>query len=179
MKKIITLLWLAVLTSGLQAQKAQMLFYGVIEEGVLMDPSGDVAVKPGKSRPIKDVKVLVYTAGELVSSNVSKETGFYGVLLKSGGNYDVIFEKDGYFSRKYELNCKNLEHPADGSALKCPLDIDLFKAVEHAELKHLSEKTYGICSVNRNEIKWNKEAMMKDKVKFYELAQPLYLQNEK
>ncbi len=66
-----------------------------------------------------------------------------------------------------------------GSALKCPLDIDLFKAVEHAELKEMSKKPYGICSVNRYEIQWNKEAMRKNKVKFYELAQPLYLQNEK
>jgi hypothetical protein len=179
MKKIITLLCLSVLTFGLQAQKAQMLFYGVIEEGVLMDPHGDAVPKTGKSKPIKDVKVMVYAAGELISSNVSKETGFYGVLLKSGGNYEVVFEKAGYFSRKYELNCKNLIHPSDGSALKCPLDIDLFKEVDHAELRHMSEKTYGTCSVNRNEIQWNKETMMKNKVKFFELAKPLYPQNEK
>jgi hypothetical protein len=179
MKKIITLLCLAVLTSGLQAQKAQMLFYGVIEEGVLTDPRGDAIPKTGKSKPIKDVKVMVYAAGELISSNVSKESGFYGVLLKSGGNYEVVFEKTGYFSRKYELNCKNLEHPTDGSALKCPLDIDLFKEVDNAELKELCEKPYGICSVNRREIQWNKEATLKSKIKFFELAQPLYLQNEK
>lgn len=179
MKKIITLICLAVLTTGLQAQKAQMLFYGIIEEGVLVDPTGDDSPKAAKQKPLKDVKVHVYAAGELISSNSSKESGFYGVLLKSGGNYEVVFEKDGYFSKSYELNCKNLQHPADGSALKCPLDIDLFKAVDHAELKQLSEKPYGICSVNRNEIQWNKEAMRKNKVKFYELAQPLYLQNEK
>jgi hypothetical protein len=179
MKKIITLLWLAFMTAGLQAQKAQMLFYGIIEEGVLVDPNGDVSPKTSKQKPLKDVKVYVYAAGELISSNSSKESGFYGVLLKSGGNYEVLFEKDGYFSKKYELNCKNLEHPADGSALKCPLDIDLFKAVDHAELKQMSEKPYGVCSVNRNEVQWNKETMRKNKTKFYELAQPLYLQNEK
>jgi hypothetical protein len=179
MKKIITLLWLALVASGLQAQKAQMLFYGVIQEGVLTDPTGDDAAKAKKQKPLKDVKVHVYAAGELLSSNVSKESGFYGVLLKSGGNYEVVFEKDGYFSKKYALNCKNLEHPSDGSALKCPLDIDLFKEVDNAELNQLCEKPYGICAVNRNEIKWNKEAMLKNKVKFYELAQPLYLLNEK
>jgi hypothetical protein len=179
MKKIITLLCLAILTSGLQAQKAQMLFYGIIEEGVLSDPSGDDSQKAKRQKPLKDVKVHVYAGGELVSTNASKETGFYGVLLKSGGNYEVVFEKDGYFSKTFELNCKNLEHPADGSALKCPLDIDLFKAVDQAELKEMSKKPYGICSVNRYEIQWNKEAMRKNKVKFFELAQPLYLQNEK
>ena len=179
MKKIITLLWLAFMTAGLQAQKAQMLFYGIIEEGALSDPSGDDTQKAKRQKPLKDVKVHVYAGGELVSTNASKETGFYGVLLKSGGNYEVVFEKDGYFSKTFELNCKNLEHPADGSALKCPLDIDLFKAVDQAELKEMSKKPYGICSVNRHEIQWNKEAMRKNKVKFYELAQPLYLQNEK
>jgi hypothetical protein len=179
MKKIITLLWLAIVTTGLQAQKAQMLFYGVIEEGILTDPAGDEASKAKKQKPLKDVKVHVYAAGELLSSNVSKESGFYGVLLKSGGNYEVVFEKEGYFSKKYALNCKNLVHPSDGSALKCPLDIDLFKELDNAELKQLSEKPYGICSVNRNEIQWNKEAALKSKIKFFELAQPLYLQNEK
>ncbi len=179
MKKIITLLWLAILTSGLQAQKAQMLFYGVIEEGVLNDPTGDDAPKAKKQKPLKDVKVHVYAAGELLSSNVSKESGFYGVLLKSGGNYEVVFEREGYFSKKFTLNCKNLEHPADGSALKCPLDIDLFKEVDNAELKQMSEKPYGICSVNRHEIQWNKEAMLKNNVKFFDLARPFYLQNEK
>jgi hypothetical protein len=179
MKKIITLLWLAIVTTGLQAQKAQMLFYGVIEEGMLTDPTGDEAPKAKKQKPLKDVKVYVYAAGELLSSNVSKESGFYGVLLKSGGNYEVVFEKEGYFSKKYVLNCKNLEHPLDGSALKCPLDIDLFKEVDNAELKQLCEKPYGICSVNHNEIQWNKEAALKTKIKFFELAQPLYLQNEK
>jgi hypothetical protein len=33
MKKIITLFWLIAVTTTLQAQKAQMLFYGVVEEG--------------------------------------------------------------------------------------------------------------------------------------------------
>ena len=179
MKKIITLLLLAAIATGLQAQKAQMLFYGVIEEGILTDPTGDDAQKSKRQKPLKDVKVHVYAAGELISSNVSKESGFYGVLLKSGGSYEVVFEKDGYFSRTYTLNCKNMEHPADGNVLKCPLDIDLFKAVDHAELKQLSEKPYGICSVHRNEIQWNKEAMRKNNVKFYELAQAVYMQNEK
>ncbi len=179
MKKIITLLLLAAIATGLQAQKAQMLFYGVIEEGILTDPTGDDAQKSKRQKPLKDAKVHVYAAGELISSNVSKESGFYGVLLKSGGSYEVVFEKDGYFSRTYTLNCKNMEHPADGNVLKCPLDIDLFKAVDQAELKLMSEKPYGICSVNRNEIHWNQEAMLKNNVKFFELAQTVYLQNEK
>ena len=85
MKKIITLMMLAVLATGVHAQKAQMLFYGVIEEGILIDPNGDETVKNKKQKPIKDVKVSVFSAGELISTNQSKETGFYGVLLKSGG----------------------------------------------------------------------------------------------
>ena len=179
MKKIITLIFLAVLANGVHAQKAQMLFYGVIEEGILIDPNGDEAVKNKKQKPIKDVMVSVFSAGELISTNQSKETGFYGVLLKSGGTYDVVFEKDGYFKKTYQLNCKKLEHPSDGSALKCLIDIDLFKAVDVAELNDLSQKPFGICSVIRNQIQWDTEAMHKTKVKFFELAQPLYQQNEK
>jgi len=181
MKKMLTLLWLVLLTTTLEAQKAQMLFYGVVEEGVLTDPSGDAPAENKKAKPkaLSRVKVNVYCAGELVSSNESKESGFFGVLLKSGANYEVVFEKDGYFSRKYVMNCKNLQHPNDGSALKCPLDVDLFKAVDSAELKRMSEQPYGVCAVSRNTIEWNKELILKNKIKFYELAQPLYQQNEK
>ena len=179
MKKIITLILMAALTVEVHAQKAQMLFYGVIEEGILIDPSGDQNVKNKKSKPIKDVNVCVFSGGELITTNQSKETGFYGVLLKSGCTYDVVFEKDGYFKKTYQLNCKKLEHPADGSALKCLIDIDLFKSVDVAELKELSQKPYGICSVIRNQIQWDTKGMYENKVKFFELAQPAYLKNVK
>lgn len=179
MKKIVTLFLMATLAVEIQAQKAQLLFYGVIEEGVLSDPSGDESEKNKKQKPIKDVRVSVFSAGELISTNQSKETGFYGVLLKSGTTYDVVFEKDGYFKKTYQLNCKKLEHPADGSALKCLIDIDLFKSVDVAELQELSQKPFGICSVIRNQIQWDTEAMHENKVKFFELAQPTYLKNVK
>ncbi len=181
MKKIITLFWLIAVTTTLQAQKAQMLFYGVVEEGVLTDPNSDddLSNKKQKNRPLSHVTVHVYAGGELLSSSESKESGFYGVLLKSGGNYEVVFEKNGYFSKTYSMNCRNLLHPADGSALKCPLDVDLFKAVDNAELKKISERPYGVCSVSRNDIQWNKETMMKNRVEFFEVAQPIYLQNTK
>ena len=179
MKKIITLILLAALANGVHAQKAQMLFYGVIEEGVLMDPSGEETVKNKKQKSIKDVNVSVFSAGELISSNQSKETGFYGVLLKSGGTYDVVFEKEGYFKKTYQINCKKLEHPSDGSALKCLIDIDLYKSVDVAELNDLCQKPFGICSVIRNQIQWDTEAMHKNKIKFFELAQPAYQKNVK
>ena len=179
MKKIITLFIWALLANGVHAQKAQLLFYGVIEEGVLTDPSGDESGKNKKQKPIKDVKVSVFSLGELISTNTSKETGFYGVLLKSGSTYDVVFEKEGYFKKTYQLNCKKLEHPSDGSALKCLIDIDLFKLVDVAELHDLTQKPFGVCSVNRNQILWDAEMMQQHKVKFYELARPAYLQNSK
>jgi len=76
MKKIITLFLLATLSTGVYAQKAQMLFYGVIEEGILSDPTADENSKNRKQKPIKDVKVSVFAAGELISTHVSKESGF-------------------------------------------------------------------------------------------------------
>ncbi len=180
MKKIIALLWLATLTTTLNAQKAQMLFFGIVEEGVLTDPSGDGGKKKKqKPQPMENVKVHVYCGGELISSNESKENGFFGVLLKSGANYEVVFEKEGYFSRKYEMNCRKLERPTDGGALKCQLDIELYKAVDSAELNGLSEKPYGVCAVTRTEIQWNHELAAKNRIAFFELAQPHYFQNRK
>lgn len=180
MKKIVTLLWLAALTTTLHAQKAQMLFYGIVEEGIVTAHADEGGKKKKqKTQPLEQVKVHVYCAGELITTSESKETGFYGVLLKSGSNYEVVFEKDGYFSRKYEVNCRHLERPTDGGAVKCPLDIELFKAVDNAELKRMSEKTFGVCSVTRTEIQWNRDLILQNKKKFLEIAQPLYLQNSK
>lgn len=125
------------------------------------------------------VRVRVYSDGELISTTESKESGFYGVLLKSGANYEVVFEKDGFFSRKFEMNCRKLERPVDGGALKCPLDIEMYKTVESAELKRMSEKTFGTCSVIRTDIQWNRDFIVKNKAKFLEIAKPLYEQNEK
>jgi hypothetical protein len=178
MKKIVILLWLAALTTTIHAQKAQMLFYGIIEEGFIA-PTADEVVKRKKQKvqPLELVNVHVYAGGELISTSISKESGFYGILLKSGANYEVVFEKDGYFSRKYEVNCRQLERPTDGSALKCPLDIELYKSIECAELKRMSEKTFGSCSVIRTDIQWNRDFIIKNKTKFLEIAQTLSAQN--
>jgi hypothetical protein len=165
--------------SIVHAQKAQLLFYGVVEEGMI--PTSDADVNKGKKKPnkaIDRVNVMVYAAGELVSSTTTKENGFYGVLLKTGTNYEVVFEKDGYFSKTFVMNCKSIKHPTDGSALKCPMDIDLYKSLDSAELREMCKKPYGICSVNQHEIKWNKDAMTENRKKFYELAVPLYQANE-
>jgi len=181
MKKIITLCALALsLTIG-HAQKAQLLFYGVIEEGMIR-PSDTKPLpidKRSKQKAIEQVNVNVYVAGELVSSTISKESGFYGVLLKTGSSYEVVFEKDGYFSKTFVMNCKNLKHPVDGSALKCPMDIDLYKSVDSKELQAMAKKPYGMCSVTQNELKWDKETMTANRKKFLEIAQPLYQPNEK
>lgn len=177
MKKILTLITVVLSLSVTHAQKAQLIFYGIIEEGMFQDTKDDT--KQGKNKPLKDVNVHVYLAGEQISTTTSKETGFYGVLLKAGSTYEVVFEKDGYFSKTYVMNCKNLKHSTDGSALKCPMDIDLFKALENAELQKMTEKPYGMCSVAQNQLKWDVDAMTANRKKFYEIGRPLYLQNNK
>jgi len=179
MKTVITLCMLLCSLSLVHAQKAQLLLYGIVEEGMI--PQSESAQAKANKKPnkaIDRVNVMVYAAGELVSSTTTKENGFYGVLLKTGANYEVIFEKDGYFSKTYVMNCKSIQHPADGSALKCPMDIDLYKSLDNAELREICKKPYGICSVNQHEMKWNKEAMTEHRKKFYEIAVPLYQANE-
>ncbi|MFN5619783.1 MAG: hypothetical protein ACK478_00635 [Flavobacteriales bacterium] len=178
MKTVITLCMLLCSMSLVHAQKAQLLFYGVVEEGMIPNPEGASRADKKPNKTIDRVNVMVYAGGELVSTTTTKENGFYGVLLKTGANYDVVFEKDGYFSKTFVMNCKNIQHPADGNALKCPMDVDLYKSLDNAELKEMCRKPYGICSVNQHEMKWNKEAMTEHRKKFYEVAVPLYKANE-
>jgi hypothetical protein len=181
MKKIITLCVMSFLMTATHAQKAQLLFYGVIEEAMLRaNDCGPVPIDSrSKVKAIDNVNVNVYVAGELVSTSTSKENGFYGVLLRTGASYEVVFEKDGYFSKTFVMNCKNLKHPIDGSALKCPMDIDLYKEVDNKELQAMTKKPYGMCSVAQNQLKWDKEAMTVNRKKFLEIARPIYQQNEK
>lgn len=159
------------------AQTPQVLFYGYIEEGVLQDPAGDVKKKKREKAPdkIKDVKIFVYSEGELVTSVNGRETGFYAVLLNAGKRYMVTFEKDGFFCKSFEIDCTALEYPDTDAAMKVLTDVSLFKQVDDASLLSLCKVPFAKCAYADGEMKWDIEYTEKAKEKFYDLAQPYYM----
>ena len=86
MKKVITFTLIMIASLYVAAQTPQVLFYGYIEEGVFVDPTGDTKKSKRQKAPdkLKNVTVYVYKGGELVNTVGARETGFYALLLDAG-----------------------------------------------------------------------------------------------
>jgi hypothetical protein len=172
-------LLLAIVTAS--AQTPQVLFYGYIEEGVFVDPSGDAKKSKKQKAPdkLKNVTVYVYQGEEIVNTITARETGFYAVLLTAGKKYRVSFEKEGYFCKSFELDCTNVQFPDTDAAMKCLTDVSLFKKVENDDLLSLCKIPFAKCAYKDGEMAWDLEYTAKAKEKFYELAQPYYMAQDK
>lgn len=177
MKKVITFTLFLMIGLCLSAQTPQVLFYGYIEEGVFIDPTGDAKKSKRQKAPdkLKNVKVFVYKGADLVNTVSARETGFYALLLDAGSSYNVTFEKDGYFCKTFEIDCSKVEFHGTDAAMKCLTDVSLFKKVEDDGLLSLCKEPFARCQYKEGEMVWDIEYTEKAKEKFYELAQPYYM----
>ncbi|MBX7051265.1 MAG: hypothetical protein K1X54_04430 [Flavobacteriales bacterium] len=177
MKKVITFTLFLFIGLCLSAQTPQVLFYGYIEEGVFVDPTGDVKKSKRQKAPekLKNVKVFVYKGGDLINTVSARETGFYALLLDAGSKYSVTFEKDGYFCKTFEIDCSDVKFHGTDAAMKCLTDVSLFKKVDDDSLLSLCKEPFAKCTYQDGEMVWDIEYTEKAKEKFYELAQPYYM----
>lgn len=165
----------AALTSW--SQVPQVLFYGYIEEGHFeMEETNSSSKKIKAPSKLSDVTIYVYCGDSLISSEKARETGFYASILNSGNVYRVIFEKQGYFCKCFELDCRKLQYPADEAAVKCPTDITLFKKVDDADLLNLCNIPFAKASfdLSHTNLTWDMEYTARIKERFFDLAQPYY-----
>ena len=159
------------------SQVPQVLFYGYIEEGRFETEEVNSSSKKVKAAAkLSDVTIYVYSGDSLISSEKARETGFYASILNSGNVYRVVFEKQGYFCKSFELDCRKLQYSADGSAVKCPTDITLFKKVDDAHLLNLCNLPFAKASfdISHTNLTWDMEYTAQIKEKFFDLAQPYY-----
>ncbi|MBL0317612.1 MAG: hypothetical protein IPP69_18375 [Flavobacteriales bacterium] len=177
MKKVITFTLIMIASLYVAAQTPQVLFYGYIEEGVFVDPTGDTKKSKRQKAPdkLKNVTVYVYKGGELVNTVGARETGFYALLLDAGATYSVTFEKEGYFCKTFEINCTSVVFHGTDAAMKCLTDVSLFKKVDDDSLLSLCKEPFAKCTFKDGEMVWDIEYTEKAKEKFYELAQPYYM----
>jgi hypothetical protein len=172
MKKVLLLTcitWL--ITTSSFGQKPQVLFYGYIEEGKIEQVEGKSNKEPKK---LKGVEITVMDGSTPIKKVTARETGFYGILLDAGPIYHVVFNKEGYFSKTFELDCRELFYPEDGSAVKCLSDISLYKAVESEELRELSQSTYAKCAFFNGQMAWDQSFTVRSKEEFMRVAQSFY-----
>lgn len=176
MKKAI--LVLTVFCAALQSwsQIPQVLFYGYIEEGRFETEEATSSNKVKAPAKLTDVTIYVYSGDSLLKTEQARETGFYASILNSGQVYRIVFEKQGYFCKCFELDCRQLEYPSDELAVKCPTDISLFKKVDDADLLNLCNIPFAKASfdISHTNLTWDMEYTARIKEKFFDLAQPYY-----
>lgn len=178
MKKLTTLTLFVLLSAWAVAQVPQVLFYGYIEEGVFDSPNETKKKKKEKTPDkLKGVKVFVYEGDSLKHTAEARETGFYAVLLDAGHKYRITFEKDGYFCKCFELDCREVEYPDSDAAMKCLTDVSMFKKVEDDDLLSLCKIPYAKCvySEASGDMVWDLDYTERARQKFYELAEPYYM----
>jgi hypothetical protein len=176
MKKLISVIAVVALTMTIQAQTAQVLFYGYIEEGIF-ESTDESKKKKKEKNPTKldDVRISIYTSDTLMSSVEARETGFYAVLLSAGSQYKVVFEKEGYFCKTFALDCRKVEYSNTDAALKCLTDVSLFKSVQNTDLQSFCSEPFARCNYEDGQMVWDLDYTAVTKEKFYEMAQPYYM----
>lgn len=180
MKKYITLTVLMLVGIWATAQTPQVLFYGYIEEGIFDNPNSTKKRKKEKTPDkLAGVKIYVYDGDSMTNVVTARETGFYALLLNSGKKYRVTFEKEGYFCKCFEMDCREAKFPETDAALKCLTDVSMFKKVEDDDLLSLCKVPYAKCAYQAGEMVWDMEYTARAREKFYELAQPYYMAMEK
>ncbi|HEY8403656.1 MAG TPA: hypothetical protein VIK71_03510 [Flavobacteriales bacterium] len=180
MKKYITLIFLALVSYWGLAQTPQILFYGYVEEGVFENPNSTKKRKKEKApEKLSGVKIYVYEGDSVTNIVNARETGFYAILLNAGKRYRVTFEKEGFFCKSFEMDCRDAKFPETDAALKCLTDVSMFKKIEDDDLLSLCRIPYAKCSYQNGEMVWDMEYTARAREKFYELAQPYYMAMEK
>jgi hypothetical protein len=175
MKKLFYTVLMALVVTFAFAQKPQVMLYGYLEEGYF-ESNMPKKVKEGQSEILQSVQVKVILDGQEVHSIMCRHTGFYAVLLEEGKTYDVLFEKEGYLTRKLELNTAGVELPNDEATLKCLADISLFKVVDNKEVALFIKEPYAKCVYDKNkkEMVWDMAYTENVKHKFAQMAEPVH-----
>ncbi|MDZ4823748.1 MAG: hypothetical protein SH856_09835 [Flavobacteriales bacterium] len=183
MKRILSVIALVLTASCLWAQVPQVLFYGYIEEGIFQSDVVKHKKKGNDETPKKlsDARVFVYVGDSLLRTMDARSTGFYALLLDGGEKYRVVFEREGYFCKCFEMDCRNVAYNTEEGAMKCLTDVSLFKKVDNADLLSFCKVPYAKCKYDTETIDmaWDMEYTQRAKEKFYELAEPYYLAQKK
>jgi len=181
MKKIYLTLLVVCISSLVFAQSPQLMFYGYIEHGQLEEEDAGKKKKAKAPSKLKEVNVFVYAGDSIIQSLKARETGFYAALLPKGNVYHVVFEKEGFFCKSFEIDCRDIEFPSDDAAIKCMTDVSLFPKVEDSDLLNLCKVPYAKAQFDKStgNISWDMAYTDRIKQKFIALAQPYYTATSK
>lgn len=152
------------------------MFYGYVEEGQIESPSTDTKKRKKSAPKLSEVKMYVYSNEQIITNADVRETGFYAAVLPAGKKYHVVFEKEGYFCKSFELDCTDVRRPSDDMAIKCLVDVSLYKKIDDQDLLNLCKVPYAKAQFNSQtlQMEWDMDYTEKIKSKFELIAQPYY-----
>lgn len=170
MKKLNLSLFFLFVATWCLAGNAKVLIYGYVIEGNV-----DQILKSEKKAGtvnLEDVKILLFENGELIKEMNNRKTGFYSFILTAGSTYEITFERQGYISKKVQIQTKNLPDKDYDEAFKMITDISLFPEMEGKDLTSFSKQVVAKCVYNaeKDRMMWDMAYAREAFGKFLELS---------
>lgn len=139
------------------AQSPTILFYGNVITSKVEEVLQDEDKKKNKDQTLGEVDILIFKNDSLTSSIKNRSTGFYSIMLEAENNYQIVFSKDGYISKKFEFNTTNVQVASDVKSLKLLTDVTLFEKPENADFTAFSKRPVARCVFNqeRGRMEWD------------------------
>ncbi|WP_306644114.1 hypothetical protein [Sanyastnella coralliicola] len=145
MKKLTLSILLALIVSVASATLPKVLFYGNVIAGDI----GDIVAPTEKVDEtfMNGVMVTIECEGEVIREYANRSTGFYSVILDSGKKYMVTFSKDGFISKRFEINTEAVV-PLEKKSFKMYTDVTLFEKPDKGDFSAYEKQPVAKCKYN-------------------------------
>lgn len=154
MKALTLSIVLALVATFSQASLPKVLFYGNVVDGKVTDliaPEDKV-----EENYIDGVTITVSCEGEVIREYNNRSTGFFSVILEGGKNYMVTFSKEGYISKRFQLNSEEVV-PIDKKSFKMYTDVTLFTKPREGDFSAYEKQPAAKCKYNdkKQRMEWD------------------------
>ncbi len=97
---------------------------------------------------MEEVTIDVTSNFEKVQTHISRETGFYAVVLDVGVDYQVTFSKPGFIPKVFSIDVKDIPQYAYDESFKMFIDEALFPELSGADMTKFETMTMASCKYN-------------------------------
>ena len=149
MKALVLSFTLMFLASTAWCGNAKILLYGYVTQGNL-----EHVVAPKKKGIVEeylnDVTITLYEDGKKIKTIKNRQTGFYSVILKSGKNYQLAFQRDGFICKRISVEAAEIPKKNYKEAFKMFTDIAHFPEIEGKDFTKYSKSVIAKCVYNKS-----------------------------
>lgn len=128
---------------------AKVLLYGYVTQGNLENVTAPKK-KGVVEEHLNDVTIILYEDGKEIKTMKNRQTGFYSVVLESGKNYQLAFQRDGFISKRVSVEASEIPEKNYDEAFKMFTDITLFPEMEGKDFSKYSKRIIAKCVYNKS-----------------------------